>query len=172
MKPLIQILRALLTLLWAAFLGLNLLLLTSPHTPPQALGYAAFTVPDDSLRPDLSAGDLAILDPGASPEPGQIILYQKSGAPALGRIVGVSEEQFIVQAGGSLDGSFLLDPAAAQGVLATYLPGFGAPAEFLRSPLGIGTIVLAGVVLILLPGLLLRTPAPRRASRGRHTAQH
>lgn len=173
MKAVIQILRGLLALLWIFLLTGDLLLFTSQSDPPEAFGYMFFTVGDAAMEPELHSGDLALIKKGKAAQPGDVIFYKGPQGPALGRIVGTSQGQSIIQADNvSESKALLMDPAATDQVLVTYLPGFGGAAALLCSPGGIAALGVVGAALIFLPGLLLRTPSePNRRQTG-YKARH
>lgn len=166
MKILIQIIRGLLTLVWAALLALCVLFYASADIagddPPQAFGWAGYAVPDSSMSPELAQDDLALVRLGQAPRPGDAVLCPNSlGKPMLTRIIGTSEGQLILKPDGAEE-SRLAQESEILGVLAGYLPGFGAAFGFFRSLPGIFTVFAVGLALVVLPGLLLRPVEPKR----------
>lgn len=159
MKALLWMVRGLLALLIAVLLLAGGMLLYSSSVrqeePPVLLGYAPFTVDTNEMTPSLYPGDLAILRVGHESQPGDIVAFYKDGALVLRRVVGTSEDMYITQqeAFGQPDVD-LLDPQKVEGVCVTYLPGCGAVAEFLYSPVGLAILAVLAVAVLLLPSLL------------------
>ncbi len=169
MKAMIRLLQGLLALVWIALLAGAVLLHVSEAAgdiPPQISGWACWTAEDSSMAPEIQKGDLAIIRMGAEARPGDPVLCQRveeGGGLVLCRIIGTSEGQLILKGDGG-ENSFLAPPSAVAGVCETYLPGFGAPAEFLRSLPGIALIAIGGALLIVL-GAAPRSGKNRRGSR-------
>lgn len=169
MKALISTLRCLLAVVLGILIICSGWLLAS-HTllgqdPPQLLGYAPFAVEGGEMEPALAEGDLAILRIGPECQPGDIAAFRNGeGALVLRRIVGTSEGQFVTQqeAFGQPDVD-LLDPARIEATCATYLPGCGALGVFLYSPVGLGVLAAAAVLLLALPAFLARGGSARQA---------
>lgn len=159
MKAMIWTLQVLLGLVLLSLIAISGALLYSSSVegedPPRLFGYGPYQVETGEMAPSLYAGDLAILHFGADSKPGDIVAFYKEGSLVLRRVVGTSETYYITQqeAFGQPDAQ-LLDPAQVVAVSATYLPGCGALAVFLYSPVGLGVLILAAVVLLALPALL------------------
>jgi len=143
MKVLIQLLRAVLTLIWALVLvvGVRLYLdetVDGSH-PPQLMGQGLWSVTDSRMEPAYKTGDLVLVEMGKTAQPGDAVLVQGRKELELSRIIGTSEGQFILKPDGAEE-SVLMAPESVAG--------------FLRSLMGLGAVFLVGVVLIFLPGRL------------------
>lgn len=165
MKILIQIIRGILMLVWAALLALSILFYASANIagddPPQLFDWACYTVPDSAMSPELVKGDLAILRMDQTAQPGDAVLCPNSlGKPMLTRIIGTSEGQLILKQDGTEE-SRLAAESDVLGVSAGYLPGLGPIFGFLHSLPGVLVIFAAGLALTVLPGLLLRPVEPK-----------
>lgn len=157
MKVLIQLLRAVLTLIWALVLvvGVRLYLdetVDGSH-PPQLMGQGLWSVTDSRMEPAYKTGDLVLVKMGKTAQPGDAVLVQGRKELELSRIIGTSEGQFILKPDGAEE-SVLMAPESVAGICGPYLPGLAGAAEFLRSLMGLGAVFLVGVVLIFLPGRL------------------
>ena len=157
MKFLIQLLRAVLTLVWALVMvaGVRLYLneAVAGNQPPQLAGHGLWSVTDARMEPAYRAGDLVLVEMGKPGQPGDPVLAKSTAGLELSRIIGTSEGQFILKPDGAEE-SVLAGPEAVAGVCGWYLPGLAGAAEFLRSLLGLGIIFLVGLALIFLPGRL------------------
>lgn len=175
MKAAIQLLRGILCILWLLLLGVNLLLFldetSSGHHPPQLAGWMGWHVADARMEPALSQDDLALISLDVQAQPGDMVLFVQENRRDLSRIIGTSEGQLILKPDGSEE-SLLLAPENIQGVCVTFLPGFGPAAQAMHSLPGLIGIFLAGLILIVLPGLLLRPARAPQNRRGRYSARH
>jgi len=159
MKALIWTIRVVLALVMVVLIAASGMLLFSASVkkddPPVLLGYAPFTVASSEMTPSLYPGDLAILRVGPESQPGDIVAFRKEGDLVLRRVVGTSEEMYITQqeAFGQPDAD-LLDPRLVEAVCVTYLPGCGAVAEFLYSPVGLAILVVLTAAVLVLPAFL------------------
>ena len=171
MRVLINLLRGVLMLLWVLVLAVNARLYTeeshSGSVPPQIGEYAPWTVAGGQMEPELKKGDLAIIQMERMAQPGDKVLFRREdGSLGLSRIIGTSEGQLILKADNAEESAFV-EPGVVKGICVTYLPGFGPAAEFMRSLPGLALIAIAGLVLIVLPGVTPRAgkggrPGPRR----------
>lgn len=167
MKGLIRAIQAVLIIVWAAALALSVLLFMSTHSSglPGIGDWRGYTVSDSSMSPELAPGDLAVIHMGGEPQPGDVVLSKGSaGIPELTRIIGTSEGQLILKPDG-IDDSRLAQSEEIDGVYAGNLSGFGEIFSFLCSLSGVIVIFIAGLVLVVLPGFMLRTPRPRPERR-------
>lgn len=167
MKGLIRTIQAVLILVWAAALALCVLLFMSTQSSglPGIGDWRVYIVSDSSMSPELAPGDLAVIHMGGEPQPGDVVFSTgSSGVPELTRIIGTSEGQLILKPDG-LEDSRLAQSEEIEGVYAGNLSGFGGTFSFLSSLSGVIVIFIAGFVLVVLPGLMLRTPKPRTERR-------
>ncbi len=177
MKALIRIIQVLLTIVWLGLLTLCLLLFRSTHSNGlTGLGdWRGYIVADNNMSPELSPGDLAVIHMGETPKAGDAVLCASSAStsiPELTRIIGTSEGQLILKPDGS-DESRLASMEEIEGVFSGYIPGFGEPFRFLSSITGAIVIFIAGLILIVLPGFLLRAPkVPRPERQSAYTPRH
>ncbi|WP_369298758.1 signal peptidase I [uncultured Neglectibacter sp.] len=157
MRVMIRVLRGILTALLCIVLVLNLWLLVQQSVlhleAPQVFGYSHYIVTTGSMEPSLSPGDLILVKAQDEYKLGDVVTFHDSqGATVTHRIMGTVSGQFITQgdANNTEDGD-LLSPEKIVGKLQLVLPGAGSVIEFLRSPFGILTLLVIGVLLIKLP---------------------
>ena len=166
MKTAIRMMQGILTLLWALLLAGSVCLYADSAAgsdPPGLGGWAGYVVEDAAMEPELASGDLAVIKKGADAKPGDMVLCREGERAAVTRIIGTTEGQMILQADNSGE-SRLAQPGEIEGVCTTYLPGFAS-------------VGLLGLLLIVLPGFLLRAPKeqsarPRKPRQGGYTARH
>ena len=175
MKALIRIIQVLLTIVWLGLLALCLLLFRSTHGNglPGIGDWRGYIVADNNMSPELSPGDLAVIHMGEAPKAGDAVLCASSASmPELTRIIGTSDGQLILKPDGS-DESRLASMEEIEGVFSGYIPGFGEPFRFLSSITGAIVIFITGLILIVLPGSLLRAPTdPRPDRQSAYTPRH
>lgn len=168
MKALIRVIQAVLILVWLSMLALSALLFINARDDglPGARQWRILTITDSRMAPELSPGDLAVIHMGSKAQPGDAVLCRDpSGMLELTRIIGSTGEQLILKADGTEDSRLAL-PEEIEGVLAGYISGLAEPFRFLCSLAGIITIAAAGLVLVVLPGLLLRASGPDKRRTG------
>ena len=175
MKALIRIIQVLLTIVGLGLLALCLLLFRSTHGNglPGIGDWRGYIVADNNMSPELSPGDLAVIHMGEAPKAGDAVLCASSASmPELTRIIGTSDGQLILKPDGS-DESRLASMEEIEGVFSGYIPGFGEPFRFLSSITGAIVIFITGLILIVLPGSLLRAPKdPRPDRQSAYTPRH
>ncbi|MCI9193064.1 S24/S26 family peptidase [Acutalibacter muris] len=167
MKAVIRIIQALLTAVWLALLAVSVLLFISARDGGLAgiSDWRGYIVTDGSMAPELKEGDLAVIHMGAVPKAGDAVLSKDSSdSLELTRIIGTSEGQLILKPDG-LEESRLAGAEELEGVYAGYVPGFGEPFRFLCGIPGIITVFAAGIMLIVLPGFMLRAPRAAKTPR-------
>lgn len=157
MRIMIKVLRGVLTAVLCVLLAMNIWMLVQQtllnREVPQVLGYSQYIVTTGSMEPNLSPGDLILVKAEDQYELGDVVTFHDShGSVVTHRIMGTVGDQFITQgdANNTEDGD-LLSAEQIIGKLQQVLPGMGFVIEFLRSPLGILVLVVAGVLLIKLP---------------------
>lgn len=163
MKGLIRFIQVILTIVWLALLALSVTLYMSSNENelPGISQWKGFAVTDNGMEPELSPGDLAVIGMGDTPKAGDIVLCRDgSGDLTITRIIGTSEGQLILKSD-SLDNSRLAAADEVLGVSVGYAQGLGEPLRFLCSLTGVIVIAAAGLLLVVLPGFMLRTPKPR-----------
>lgn len=164
MRLLIQLLRAVLALVWALVMAVGVRLYldgtVAGSQPPQLAGRGLWSVADGRMEPAYSRGDLVLVEMGRPAQPGDAVLVTGTAGLELSRIIGTSEGQFILKPDGGEE-SVLAGPEAVAGVCGEYLPGFAGAAEFLGSLPGLGVVFVVGAALLLLPGRLGRKERER-----------
>ena len=124
-----------------------------------------------SMEPRFHTGDLAIVRSQSSYHVGEIVAYENKmlHTVVLHRIIGRSGGRYIFKG----DNNNFVDfehPAASQlvGALWLHVPGAGATLKSIRSPLLVGVLVAAGMLLFTGTALTRRR---RRRRRDRRTAK-
>lgn len=175
MKILIRFLQVLLGLLLILLLLIGswalVQLAVMGRDAPRIWNASLLTVETEDMGPALSPGDLAlILDPGAV-EPGDVVAFELGGKTTLRRIVGRVGDAWITKAD-RLDEAdpALLSPDAVLGTVTRSIPGAGKLTAFLWSVPGLLTVLVVGIVLLKLPGWLIRPGRPPRSSRAEYSA--
>lgn len=172
MKTAIRILQALLALVWAALLAVNIKFFADEAAGRELPGlwaFACLVVEDGAMEPELSPGDLAVFRMGGEAEPGEVVLHRGPAGLEAARIIGASEGRLIIKQDSAGEGG-LAQPEEVEGVLATYIPGFGEGFGFMHSLPGIFCMGLVGLGVIVLPVFMLR--APSKPERSGYQARH
>lgn len=170
MRAAIKGLRILFAVLLTAVIGLNLWMLVQQSVfkkdPPELFGYSQLVVTSGSMEPAFSAGDMIVIRQEESYALGDIVTFRLTGGDLVThRIVGSVEGSFITKGdANNTEDDELLSPAQIVGKLVAYIPAVGSFLLFLRTPIGLLTLVVVGFLLIELPALL----GTRRQEKGRH----
>lgn len=161
MKGFIRLIQGILTVVWLAVLAASIFLCVGDkeNGMPQIHGVALYTVEDSSMEPALSEGDVAVIAMGREAQPGDEVLIGGLDQLMLSRFIGTTEGQLILKAD-NLEEPVLGQPGDVLGVCTGYLEGFGPVMGFLGSVPGIVAVWAAGVLLILVPAAMLKTPKP------------
>lgn len=134
--------------------------------PSQLGGPVSYTVVSgQSMEPELSAGDLALIRRHDVYRPGEVVAYHtEGGAIILHRITRVLDDGRFVLRGdaNSWDDPFLPGPRQLLGRLDTHVPKVGWAVEWMRRPVWVSVFV--GLVGALVAHLYLR-PQIERATR-------
>lgn len=165
MRVMINLIRAALIGVWGVVLAVGLGLYFDDNNPPRIMGgYAPWTVQDSAMAPSYYKGDLAVMNMTQKAQPGDAVLVQAEGGLLFRRIIGTTEDQYILKGDGGEE-SFLAGAQSITGVCAAYLPGCGAAAEFLYSLPGIAVVCVVGLALFILPGRMTRKTRKKSSRR-------
>lgn len=116
---------------------------------PDLFGYSYLAVLSGSMEPAISAGDLIVTHRQENYLPGDIITFAEGGAFTTHRITAVGAEGFQTQgdANNTPDRDAVIS-AQVVGRVVLALPAVGSALIWLRSPAGIGCILLAGLLML------------------------
>lgn len=134
--------------------------LTSKDKLATTFGYAILKVETGSMSPTINPNDVVIVKVSDSNEynTGDVVAFWMSPSdiiPTIHRIVEINGEEVITKGdyeGNSNDPVKKLDDIVGKEVLT--LPKFGYFVDFVRSPLGIITILVVGYILIEAPSII------------------
>ncbi len=162
MKPIKAILRglqiaatAVLALLLAANISLAAARLITGKQNARVLGFHWAVVMSGSMEPEISLDDLVISKKQKTYAPGDIITFVNGTSLTTHRIVSVADRGFVTQgdANNAPDSTPVAQEDIVGKVVAT-VPKIGLALHFMKTPLGMMTIILAGLAIIELPQLL------------------
>ena len=127
----------------------------NPH--PDVFGFSTAVIASGSMEPELSSGDIILMHQQDNYETGDIITFQSGGSLVTHRIAAITGEGYITR--GDANNADDAEPAAQENVLGEVvacIPRAGSFIFFLKTPLGLTILILAGFLLIELPFLLGR----------------
>ena len=169
MKAMIRVLQILLCLLLAVPLIGGIWLrsagVTQANTAPEVLGQRVYLQQEETMSPEIQAGDLVLARPRETYLPGEAVLAADGARVRALRIVGTVGEEMILRGDGEdSQAEALFQKDQVLGRVETVLAGAGTVVGFVASPAG---LILFGVLLalVLLLPALLRPRAPRAAGR-------
>ena len=169
MKGMIRVVQVLLCLVLAVPLIGGIWLrgagVTRTNTAPQVLGQLVYLQQEETMSPEIKAGDLVLGKPREQYLPGEAVLAADGARVRALRVVGAVGEQLILRGDGEdSQAETLFEPEQVLGRVETVLAGAGAVVGFVASPAG---MILFGALLalVLLLPAILRPRAPRTAGR-------
>lgn len=116
---------------------------------PELFGYSNLAVLSGSMEPAISTGDLVVIHRQEHYKMGDIITYDDGGAFTTHRIVEETSGGFVTRG----DANHVSDdrpvmPEQIRGRVVFTVPGLGNALLFLRTPVGLGLILVLGLLLI------------------------
>lgn len=160
MKTAIIVLRGVIAALLALLIAGNLWLLVQQAVfhkdPPELFGYSQLVVTSGSMEPAFSAGDMILIHEQDEYALGDIVTFRnESGSLVTHRIIGSTEGSFITKGdANNVEDDSLLAKENIVGKLVCCVPAVGSFLLFLRTPVGVGALLVVGFLLIELPALL------------------
>ena len=126
---------------------------------PSVFGYAGAAVlsgsMDDGDGDDIKTGDFVIVHTEKSYDVGDIIMFESNGNFVTHRIIQVSAQGFITKGDANNAPDFgTVSLSSVKGKVVAVWGGAGNAVQFLRSPVGLITIIAAGALLWLATGLV------------------
>jgi signal peptidase len=134
--------------------------LTSKEKLPTTFGYAVLKIETGSMSPTLNPNDVVIIKKCDKEdyEENQIVAFWMNSydyIPTVHRIVEINENEVITKgdyAGNSNDPVKELDDLVGKEVLT--LPKFGYVIDFIRSPIGVVSILLVIFIIAFVPSII------------------
>lgn len=121
---------------------------------PMVFGFSPIIVLSGSMEPTFSVNDMIVIRRQDSYAVGDVVTFDDGGFFTTHRIVSQSPEGFVTQGdANNTEDSGYLSPAQIKGAVVFTIPAVGAFLLFLRTPLGILLLVLAGPLLVFLPDM-------------------
>ncbi len=124
---------------------------------PTVFGWGSAVVLSGSMEPELPVGALLFIHEEDSYEVGDVVTYQDEfGNLVTHRLVSLEEGEAVTRGDANNTDDAPFPASNILGKVKVVLPGVGDAILWLRSPLGLCTIALIGVILIILPTIFLR----------------
>lgn len=159
MKCLGTVVRTITGILLCLILAANLYLLYGKlvlkEELPSVLGYAQLTVLSGSMEPEFAPGDVLLIKKQDSYQVGDVVTFSQGGTLITHRITGIQESGFQTKGdANNVEDDWILLPEQIHGKLQLVILGVGNFLLFLKSPLGVLCMVVAGFLLIQLSYIL------------------
>lgn len=134
---------------------------------PAVCGYSPVIVLSGSMEPAFSAGDLLIIRKQDSYQKDDIITFEDGGALTTHRIIEQSLEGFITKGDhNNVQDGKTVSLEQIHGAVVLVLPALGSFFLFLRSPLGILSLVALCLLAVFLPGGVKKLLSHRKGCAG------
>lgn len=177
MKILIRLIQGLLALILCALLLFNgwalIQLEIMERSMPEFHGVSLMQVEFDTMRPALYPGDMALVVKQSHYALGDpVVISTPEGGLTVTRLVGSVDDLWITKAEtASQEDPLLLETGDILGVVEQSLPMAGKAAKFLWSLPGLLVTLVVGILLLKLPGWLLRPGRPSRSAMLTHAGE-
>ncbi|MGM9641035.1 MAG: signal peptidase I [Faecousia sp.] len=159
-----------LTFLLATLLICNLYLIAAKaitgKPQPTIFGYSMAVVVSGSMSGSIEIDDMVVAHRQESYVPGDIIVFESGSSVVTHRIVDRSDGGYITK--GDANNAADLDPVPEERVIGRVVlvvPKIGLLIAYLRTPLGMASLVLIGLLLIEFPTLAERIRAKNTGGR-------
>lgn len=156
MKILWRAVRAVVAALLILLLILNVWMLASrvifKQELPSAFGCSTLIVLSGSMEPAFSTGDLLVIRREETYQPGDVIAFRDGGSMTTHRIVAEDAHGFVTRGdSNNAEDSHPVTKEQIAGRMIWVIPKLGGAMLFLRTPLGILVLVVAGILMIEAP---------------------
>ena len=156
MKKIIKspVIRYLVLTLAAVVLGINVYTFNATRLAGDALpmpfGYGASVVLSGSMEPELSVGDLLIVQAQESYQVNDVVVFQTGRTPVVHRIIAMDEETVTTQGDANNTPDEPIFKTNLKGEVILVIPMVGHLINQIKTP--VGTIVLLALALLFLEG--------------------
>lgn len=118
---------------------------------PMPFGRGAAVVLSDSMKPNLSTGDLILVKETDSYKKGDVVVFQDGNILVVHRIIGLDGEKITTQGDANGTPDEPIEASAIKGKVTGHIPGVGNIVNFIKTPVGTLLIIAAAVLLIEIP---------------------
>ena len=153
MKPKAKnIARRVLLVLLGVMAGVNIYALNASNIAgnklPMPFGLGVATVQSNSMQPELSIGDMLVVQTQPQYNTGDVVVYQSQTSLVVHRIISVAGETITTQGDANNTPDAPFESSCIKGKVVASVPGLGLVVNFLKTPLGILAVLVAAVLVI------------------------
>lgn len=162
-KKVTAVLRLLLLAIVGLLLGARLYLWNAEtlagNAMPMPFGWGVCVVLTGSMEPNLPVDALVLVHQQESYEARDVVVYQDGASLVIHRLISIDGETAVTMGDANSVEDDPIKVSAIKGKMVAHVPGVGAAARFLKSPVGSILILLAAAALFELPYLWERKQA-------------
>ena len=150
-----SILRLILILVCGAVVGFNVYLANANslvgNKLPMPFGYGAAVVLSDSMKPELSKGDLILVSEKDSYAKRDVVVYQENGMLVVHRIIKIDGESVTTKGDAHNAEDAPLKVKEIKGEVIFHVPYVGDAVNVIKSPIGTICVIALAIILIEIP---------------------
>ena len=150
-----SILRLLLLLVCGAIVGFNVYLANANslvgNKLPMPFGYGAAVVLSDSMKPELSKGDLIFVSEGESYAERDIVVFQEGSMLVVHRIIKIDGDNVTTKGDANNSEDEPINVKDIKGRVVAGIPYVGDVVNVIKSPVGTVCIIALAIILIEIP---------------------
>lgn len=139
---------------------------TNNDNLPTLFGVGVAVVMSGSMSGEIEVNDLVVVQESDSYKKGDVITFDSGNSIVTHRIVEVTDEGFVTKGdANNTEDSGTVSLDKVQGKVVAVIPKLGAVINFMRSTLGMLTIVGAVIIIILAPQVVRAARKPQRKQK-------
>ncbi len=150
-----SILRLILILVCGAVVGFNVYLANANslvgNKLPMPFGYGAAVVLSDSMKPELSKGDLILVSEKDSYAKRDVVVYQENGMLVVHRIIKIDGESVTTKGDANNAEDAPIKVKDIKGEVIFHVPYVGDAVNVIKSPIGTICVIALAIILIEIP---------------------
>lgn len=150
-----SILRLILILVCGAVVGFNVYLANANslvgNKLPMPFGYGAAVVLSDSMKPELSKGDLILVSEKDSYAKSDVVVYQENGMLVVHRIIKIDGESVTTKGDANNAEDAPIKVKDIKGEVIFHVPYVGDAVNVIKSPIGTICVIALAIILIEIP---------------------
>lgn len=150
-----SILRLILLLVCGAVVGFNMYLANANslvgNKLPMPFGYGAAVILSDSMKPEMSTGDLIIVSECDSYAERDVVVFQEGSMLVVHRIVKIDGDSITTRGDANNADDEPINVKDIKGKVVVHVPYVGNAVNFIKSPVGTICIIALAIILIEIP---------------------
>lgn len=123
----------------------------SKEEVPKVFGFSKVVVVSGSMYPAIEVGDLLVIKEQAEYQVNDIVTYRSGSSLVTHRVETIEGKTLVTKGDANNVADEMIELSQVEGKMLLRIPQMGRFIMFLKTPLGIVLILLAGVLLFIIP---------------------